>query len=269
MRLIKYLPGLACVIAVTSMGSIAQQQGQKKPERDAQSLEILSRAVQTAGGEQAVASVHGIRERGQVTFHWGEGVKGPVTLLLLGANHYRMEARVLQEESTWVVNNGQGWKRELGKKVEGISTEDAVNMGNWTFPIGYVAAAVADATTEVSFCGIENKEARPAYRVRMKGRLGLVNGETPLEPISKELLLDANTFDIVSVADYPFQTYERGKRSDNPSREITFSDFRSVDGVQFPFSISVKVLGQRAMEIDLNQIITNDNVSEDDFQALK
>jgi outer membrane lipoprotein-sorting protein len=269
MRLLNWFVGLAFIIATTSKESPAQQQAQKAPERDAQSVEILTRVVQAAGGEQAVAAIHDITERGEVTFHFGKGVKGQVTLMFLGGNRYRMEADLPPGESLWVVRNGEGWKREEGEKVEAISTRDAVSMGNWTFPIGYVAAALADATTDVSFRGIETNESRAAYRIRVKGRLGLVSGKSPLGRISKDLLIDTNTFDVVSVSDYPFHTYERGKLSDTPPREISFNNFRSVNGVRFPFSMNVKVLGQQAMQVNLSQITPNSGVPEDEFQPLK
>jgi hypothetical protein len=256
------------LIVVASQLLLAESAA-KPVKRDAEAVEILARTVNAAGGLQALSVVHDLTESGEITFYWGKDIKGPVTIRILGGSRFRMDADLPDEKSIWVVKNSVGSKKE-GEKTTAISSENAVNLGNLTYPVGHASAALADATTEVSFVGIEKREDRSAYRIRIKGRLGLVSGASPLGSVSKDLLIDALDFDILSVEDHPYRTYGMGgKPSDAASREIDFSDFRVVHGVRVPFSISMKLQGQQTLSIGLSQIAFNDNLSDKEFQAPK
>jgi hypothetical protein len=97
-------------------------------------------------------------------------------------------------------------------------------------------------------------------------------------PVVKELLIDALTFDILSIEDYPAPIRNAGKRSairppansekhsDSPPRAIAFSDFRTVKGVRIPFSVSAKLMGQETMSIRLDQVTFDSNLSAQDFK---
>lgn len=258
-----------------------QQQSLRSPHRDLQSVDILSRVAQAAGGGQALASIRDITESGEITFYWGENVKGPVTIRTLGGNHFRMEADLPQGKSTLIVKDGVGSKTESEKTIP-ISRENAINLGNLTYPVGLVAAALADSATDVSFVGIEKREGRSVYRLRIKGQLGLVSEARMGGPVVKDLLINALDFDIVSVEDRPFpvpntsapsnsssrQNSEK-KISAPPSREIEFSDFRVIRGVRVPFSVSTKLMGQQMLSLQLREVTFNNNLSASDFQVQK
>lgn len=265
------------VSVVLAATFIAAAGSVKQTHRDADAVEILARVVQAAGGPQALASVHDIAESGEITFYWGKDVKGPVSIHSLGGNHFRMEADLPEGKSTWAVNDGVGSKKE-SEKVTPISRENAINLGNLTYPVGPVAAALADSLTEVSFVGIEKREGRSVYRLRLKGQLGLVSQVRKGGPVVKELLIDALTFDILSIEDYPQPIRNGGKRSSNrspasadkrddpPPRTIAFSDFRVVRGVRLPFSVSTKLLRQETMSIRLDKVAFNSNLNAQDFE---
>lgn len=105
----------------------------------------------------------------------------------------------------------------------------------------------------------------------------------------KDLLIDALNFSILSVEDRPFRTYQargnvadksaesseklsdqpsepKGKLSDRPPRAIEFGDFRTVNGVLVPFSISTKLMGQETLTIHLSSVVFNSNLSSEDFK---
>jgi hypothetical protein len=268
---------LAVSLYVMSCSLFGQQPGDVHHLRDAQAIEVLARTLQAAGGGQALASVHDITESGEITFYWGKDVKGPITIRALGGNHFRMEADLPEGKSTWIVKDGVGSKKE-SEKVTPISRDNAVNLGNLTYPVGHVVAALADSASDVSFVGIEKRAGRSIYRLRVKGQLGLVSQPWMGGPVVKELLIDALTFDIVSVEDHPMPTrnVERRsairsaatteKRSDPPSRVIEFADFRVVKSVRLPFSVSTKLLGQETMSIRLDKVIFNSDLGVEGFE---
>jgi len=259
---------LAVFLGVMSCSLFGQQPGDMHSVRDAQAIEILARIVQAAGGARALASVHDITESGEVTFYWGKDVEGPVTIRTLGGNHFRMEADLPEGKSTWIVKDGVGSKKD-GDKATSISRENALNLCNLTYPVGHVAAGLADSATDISFIGIEKREDRSVYRLRVKGKLGLVVDGSPASVV-KDIIVDALTFDILSVEDRPFRTYKPGgKPSDTAPREIDFSDFRAVNGVRVPFSIGTKLQGQRTLSIHLSEVTFNNNLAASNFEVQK
>jgi hypothetical protein len=259
---------LVVLWGVTSCFLLGQERGKAHPQRDAQAIEILDRVVLAAGGAQALASVHDMTESGEITFYWGKDVKGPLTIQALGGNHFRMEADLPQGKSTWIVKDGVGSKKD-GDKAKSISRENALNLCNLTYPIGHVTGALADSATDVSIAGIEKREDRSVYRLRVKGKLGLVGDGSPTSVV-KDLIVDALTFDILSVEDHPFRTYKRGGMpSDIAPREIDFADFRAVNGVRVPFSISTKLQGQKTLSIRVSGMTFNNDLTVSDFQVQK
>jgi hypothetical protein len=268
---------LVLLVGASSCLSFGQKPDDTHPQRDAQAVGILSRVAQAAGGAQALASVHDITESGEITFYWGKEVKGPVTVRTLGGNHFRMEADLLKGKSIWTVKDGVGSKQD-GDKTKSISRESAINLCNLTYPVGHVWAALGEPTADVSFLGIEKQGGRSLYRLRVKGQLGLVSQARMGGPVVKELLIDALTFDIVSIEDYPTPIRNAGKRSairsrtnseelsNPPPRAIEFSDFRVVKGVRLPFSVSTKLLGQETMSIHLEKVTFNSDLSAQGFE---
>ena len=127
---------------------------------------------------------------------------------------------------------------------------------------------VQDPKADIAIVGTETVGARSVYRLRVKGQLGLHNrGAGPDLPIAKDVLVDALTYDIVSVEDRPFQRYERGGNlSDKPSRVIEFGDFRTVNGVRVPFLITTELMGQKTLTIQLNNVSFNTNLRDQDFE---
>jgi hypothetical protein len=117
--------------------------------------------------------------------------------------------------------------------------------------------------------GVEEREGRSVYRLRVKGRLGLVGGGAPAS-VAKDLIVDALKFDILSVEDHPYPTYKSGgKPSGVAPREIDFGDFQVVKGVRLPFSISTKLHGQLTLSLRISDVTLNSQVSEKEFRIQK
>ncbi len=256
------------IIVVCCLSTFGQGQARSnQPQRDSLLLDVLTRVVNAAGGSEQLVAVHDLTESGEITFHWGAGVKGPVTIRSLGANHFRMEADLPEGKSIWLVNDGDGNKKEADRKPVAISSDNAINLGNLTFPIAFVMAALTDAKTDISLVGIEKNGDRSVYRLRIRGQFGLSSKPRANLPVVKDLLVDALKFNIVSVEDRPFRTYDPGgKPSEKASRAIEYSDFRAVRGVFVPFSITTKLMGQPTLSIELNSAAFNSNLRLEDFQ---
>jgi hypothetical protein len=254
------------VLALCSFVSpLLGQEQSKPPQRDPTLLEVLTRVVQTAGGAQALSAVHGLSETGEITFHWTKDVKGPVSVRSFEGNHFRMEADLPEGNRVWVVRDGHGSRKESDKKAVELPYSNAINLGNLTFPVAHVASALSDPKTDVSLVSIEKEEGRSIYHLRLRGRLGLVGTGTPAGTFVKEIFVDALTFDILKVEDFPYRRVSNGKPSDIAPRAISYADFRFVNGVKIPFSIETKLEGQPTFSISIREAAFNNNLSESDF----
>jgi hypothetical protein len=243
-----------------------QHRGTTGLQRDAQSISILARVVGAGGGVEAVAAIRDLTETGEITFYWGDGVKGPVTIHAIGGRRFRMDAELPQGKTTWIVKDGFGSKKEDDKPVP-LSNLQAINLGNLTFPIGQAAAALEDSATEVSLVDTEKREGRSVYRLHLKGQLGLVSKSGPRASVAKDLIVDASNFEILGVEDMPFGVGLRnGQKVHVPPRQIEYGDFRIVDGVRVPFSIHIKLLGQSTLSIRLSEVSPNSGLNDEDFR---
>jgi hypothetical protein len=250
-------------LAAYTVGADTSNGTRSESERqDADAVEILKSAANAAGGLQALKAVRGLTETGETKFFWGKDAKGSVTIQILGGNRFRMEADLPQGKSTWVVRDGVGSKKEQEKTLP-MSSDHAINLGNLTYPIANVAAALVDATTKVSFIGIEKHNGRSAYRLRLAGHLGL----SAKAAVERDLLVDALNFDVVRIEDLPISTFVSGQKPlRNPTRVVEFGDFRSVSGVRIPFSISTSIRGKQTLDIQLQDATFNAPLSDEDFR---
>jgi hypothetical protein len=178
-----------------------------------------------------------------------------------------MEANLPEGKHVWVVKDGVGSSKDPDGSLNAMSRDNALNLGNLTFPIANFAGALADSATDVALIGIENQGGRSVYRLRVKGNLGTADPKTGPSLVTKDLLIDALSFDIRTVEDRPFTTYELGGGpSDKPSRVVEFSDFRVVNGLRIPFQITTKLMGQPALSIQLTNVTFNTNLRDQDFE---
>jgi hypothetical protein len=260
--------------------SLRGQQVNKVPPRDPLLLEVLSRVVNAAGGPQVFAAVHDLSETGVITFHWTKDVKGSLSIGSLRGNHFRMEAELPEKKQVWLVNDGVGSVRE-GQKTVNLTYSNSINLENLTFPIEYIEQALADPAVDISLLRIEEREGRSVYHLRLKGRLGLVRKGLPCEPVVKDIRIDALTFEVITVEDFPYsrkpishilpvksneKTSDDARKSlDVPPREITYQDFRNVDGMKLPFSIDIRLEGQRTFSIRFDAAEFNTGLNIRDF----
>lgn len=234
-----------------------------KFQRDSSAIEILNRTATAAGGLRALSEVSDVTESGRLTLFLDRTEAGSVTLHLLGAARFRMEADLPGGKETWIADGSAGSKQG-GKQKQQLVASNAGNLGALTFPAAFVRAALVDQRTGVRLMGIEQKSGRPVYRVRIRGQI--LEGSHPSN-LEKDLLIDALTFDVVALNDQPLPMYmNRSKSNEIGPHELDFGDYRPVNGVRFPFVITSSVHGQIMMSITLTGVSTNTNLDAQEFQ---
>lgn len=259
---------LLLVYVMVSSSFVLGQQTTSSAAQTAALRDVLTRVVAAAGGQEAMESIQDLTEAGEITFHWANPIVGPVVIRSVGRNRFRMDADLPIGPRVWVVKNGLG-KRKEGSVEFPLAHENAINLENLTFPVAFLSAALAERDTKVSLVGIEDHDGRSVYRVRLDGVLGLVEKREQGALTTKEFLIDALTFDILSVADYPciVRTPRPQNRSTAPPREVTYGDFRMVSGIRLPFLISTALQSERTLTIRLHEVNFNTNVADADFDV--
>jgi hypothetical protein len=253
------------VLLVTVLAPFAPSQQRPQPERDSRAIEVLSRVIRASGAANN-SIPRDIRETGEVVFHWGNGVRGPVTVSMMGGDRLRLDAELPRGKSTWIVRESVGSKRDA-QGQHPIGTLQSVNLGFLTFPLAYALEAINDPTTDVSLGGIEQQSGRSIYRLKLRGRLGLSQKEHAVS-VTKYVLVDAMTFDVIAVEEHPVPiSMHDGKRvEDSRIRRLDFGDFRLIHGLRVPFLISESLFGQSTLDIHLTDVSFNNNLPDEDFK---
>lgn len=261
---------LGPLFAFSALVLIAPIQAQQSPPsttptRDPQALTILTQCLQAAGGTQAIAAIQDFTATGRITYNWAnQPVQGSVTVRGRGTGQFRLDANLADGNLSWAVNNGIGLYKKLDGSTTHIFFPNAVNFGSLTFPYAYIAASLADPSTNISYIGIDTKNGKKTYDIRLQQTFS--SERDPNGVLSKltqrDFFIDTGTFQIVRTADMVHP--EKVATIDIP-HEMDFSDYRSVNGVMVPFSIGEMTVGQHTYTIQLDQVHFNTGLQDSDF----
>jgi len=241
------------------------QQTTTAPPRDLRAIQILREVMRAAGDSQSVAAIRDIVETGEVKLEGGGGITGNVKILALDGHLFRMDMDLPRGRRTWIVKDGLGSKKEEGVSVP-FSDLEAAYLDHFTFPLEYATAALSDQATDVSLVSTEKYGGKSVYRLRLKDPVGMDQNAKHGIPLTRDLLVNSVTFNIVCVEDHPVPAgLRRGKGLEPGLRQIEFSDFRGVSGVQVPFSIDIKLLGIEALSVRLTDVDLNAKLGDSDF----
>lgn len=236
------------------------------PKRDQQAISILSQCLRAAGGVQAVGAIQDFTASGSITYNWaGESVNGSVTLKGRGKGQFRLDADLPNGRLSWAVNNGDGFYKELDETTRHIFYPNAVNFGSLTLPYVDIAVSLNDQSASLSYVGVNTQDNRKTYDIGIQQVLPSDRDPTGIlgKLTRRDFFIDMQTFQIVRVSDMVHP--EKITTIDIP-HEIEFSDYRPVNGVVLPFSISEKTDGQHTYTIQVSQMSFNSGLQDADFQ---
>jgi hypothetical protein len=249
--------------------SLHAQQGTQAPPvpvREQQAVSVLTQALSAAGGLPAIAAVLDFKATGNVTYYWaGQDVTGTATIKGRGTTQFRIDSTVSDGTYTLLVNNQSGELKDVRGRKTPISFANAVNKGNLIFPLGEIASRSQDMTVGITYVGLVTFNGQQVHQIRT--RRVLVGDSGPGQIINKltvrDFFIDPQTFQVVA-------TLDQGHPDDNAGvdipHEMLFSDYRAVNGITIPFSITEKIAGQTTWTIQLSQITFNNGLGDTDFQ---
>ena len=262
-RSLLFLFFLGCMFSAPLIGPQAAAQ---TVQRDPQAVGILSQALSAAGGVAPLSAIQDFTASGTITYYWaGKEVQGSVTTRGRGTGQFRLDASLPNGVRSWAVNNGTGSVKEVDGTTTPIQYHNTINFGSLTFPFKYLVTALQDTSTSISYLGLVTTDGRQAYHIRLR-KVFAPNADPNgirSKLTTRDFFIDAGTFYVLSTLD---MVHPKNRSTEDRPHEMHFSDYRPVNGILVPFSVTEKGGGQRLSTIQFNQISFNTGLRDTDFE---
>jgi hypothetical protein len=211
--------------------------------------EILARYYANTGGKARWDSLRNVRMSGTVLT---QGVEVPVTILQTSDGKQKVSIRFRGEEITQVAFNGErGWNMNFAtQRPEPMTPEANANMKKQVtdFPDAFLNYRKKGylATLE----GKEAIEGKPAYKIKLIKSPLKVNGQEQENVVY--YFFDPDNYLLVAM-----RNTSRSEPTRGASVETLLDNYRTVNGLLFPFASKISYNGQPGEEIMLENIETN------------
>jgi len=241
------------------------------PPRDPQAMSILNQSLEAAGGAKAIAAIADYTATGK---HVAEGEQSSVTLRGLHGWEFRMDISGSKGTHSSGVHKGMVFEKAEGDTVNipqqksGQANRYALPVWTPMFPAGFVlqAAFVAHVLSGkvfgVAYNGTTEINGHSAFDIQVIS--GPFPAGTQLDPKqlsahqTRDLFIDSTNYQIVAFR-------ETTPRS--PTHEVDYDDYKAVDGVQMPFTISELFGGHSHSTIHIDQFVFNTGLQPTAFDV--
>jgi outer membrane lipoprotein-sorting protein len=212
--------------------------------------EIIAKNIQARGGKDKLKAVQSERVTGKVVM--GQGMEAPFTRELVRPNKMRMEFTIQGMTGVQAYDGKSGWSVMpfMGKKdPEAMSADDLKQVADDADMDGPLVD-YKDKGNQVELVGKADVEGTPAYKLKVTKKNGdVVN-----------LYLDADSYLEIKAEG---KTKVRGQEIEG---ETTFGDYKTVEGLTFPFSMEQKAKGMPGgMTISVTKVEINPKLEDSRF----
>jgi outer membrane lipoprotein-sorting protein len=195
------------------------------PEHDLSADQIVEKNVAARGGLDAWRKVQTMVWTGRVDSKNAPAQDLPFVLALKRPNKTRFEISVLNQKAVRVFDGREGWKvNPSGMGSENLRpyTMDESKFAHDEQVIDGVLIDHQAKGVDVTLDGIDKVDGHDAYRLAAKLPSGVI----------RHVWIDAQTF-----LDAKYDREARGSRGQPVTVEVSYSNYRNVDGLQIPFMI--------------------------------
>jgi hypothetical protein len=269
MRVQSYLPFLfvLAIIAVPTQG-----QSQQSVTKDPQAVTILQQALSVAGGAAAISAIKDYSGTGTMIFHQSQAqqVNGTVTIRGLGLGEFRMDSNLSTGTRSFSISQGRTHrKREDGAvshfpREYPLPSSDAFPYVTPVFPSGIgfpnqeLLSAINSSRLNVTYKGLTELDGRSVHDIQVQRLLpGQGTSTNPMAEYNvMDLFIDASTLQISMTQD---------RIPEHVIHQVRYCDYRSVNGILTPLSISEQMGGQKTWDVQLTQISFNTGLQDSIF----
>jgi outer membrane lipoprotein-sorting protein len=189
--------------------------------------EVIEKYIQAKGGREKLKAVQTVRMTGKMDV--GNGMQAPFIMEMKRPHKMRMEFTIQGMTGVQAFDGTTGWSVMpfMGKKdPEAMSADESKQAADQADMDG-VLVDYKEKGSQVEYAGKVDVEGTPAHKLKVTKKNGdVVN-----------IYIDAEQY---------MEIKEEGKakvRGQEMEGETTFGDFKTVDGLVFPFSIEQKAKG--------------------------
>jgi len=242
--------------------TLCEMAGAQLATRDSRGVAILAQVLNKAGGSPAVANINDFSATGTIAYYSDEVTEGTVTIKSRGLHQFRIDASVNGGQRTSVVSATAAFQKSEDGSTLTLPSQNTIKVASCTFPLLQVLDATQDTTVEVSYGGIITHNGQEVHDILVQRTFH----NDPLKALSTfskaHIFVDPQMLTVQAVEDTTFAMKGVG----HFSHEMQFADYRTVDGVLIPFSITEFISGQKTMSIELGQLRFNTGLSDSVFE---
>ena len=228
-------------------------------------VQIVESALAASGGRSVLQSVRDFRETGTITYNWGLApLEGTATISALAGTDFRFDASLPGQDRSWFVTRGQG-KSRLNNKTSSLPLHTGVNRSALTLPVFHLVNVSYDPKYRLSYIGTESRDGQDLHHLRFE-RVPEKSDDYEKEIAQLETVeyfVDPHTFLIVRTEDV---AHPPENMSVNQRHLIEYSDYRAVDGLQVPFSVTEHLGNAQTWSLQLNEVKINSGLTSSDIQ---
>lgn len=254
---------LVCVVSAAAQSSnIITNTG---PQRDPSATTFLTQAVTAAGGSSAISAIQDFTAQGTITHNWGDNPEqGQLAVKSRGLSQFRIDSSLPEGTWSWVVNNNSGQLTFPDGTLTSIPYHNTPNVGSLTLPICRVNSALSDLRTSVIDLGTVKFGTGQARQIRIQQTFRSDSAGWRSKLTQRDYFFDPASFSLLEVRDtvHPQNDAVNGQLK----HTVNFGNYKTVNGVAVPFSVSETIAGQHTWTLQLSSIAFNTGLSDSDFQ---
>jgi hypothetical protein len=228
--------------------------------KDPQAVIIVNQVLGAAGGVAAIKAIADYTASGTITYHEAQDVQGTVTVRGSGLGNLRIDAALPTGIRSEAISNGDGQVKRKAEDggVTPLHVQAPMAPGRLVLPYLLLAPAVNSPGLSLSYKGLVNVDGHSAHDVQLVRIFPGLSDPTGLilEYGTIDFFIDPSTFQLLMMQDV-------GRM--HQVRQVRYSDYRLVNGVLVPFSITQQGPGPN-WRVQFSQITFNAGLQDLDFQ---
>lgn len=253
----QFVRGVAALLVLTLLAFIGN--ADQPPQRDQRAALVLQAAFGALGGSMP----SDFQLTGTVELVEGSLLeRGTVRILGRGLEQSREEIQTPSRQRKWIHSHGRAAAVEdyLGRE---LSLEAVVISQTAAAPLQLVGRALLDSEWGCDYLGLVALAGTQAHHIRLWQSF---SKDPRLEHLAvfsqRELWVDAVTGLPLKLA---FVRREAVGPAPSVAFGVTYSDYRAVDGLAWPFSVQVSRNGVRWARYNIETVTINSGLSDRDF----
>lgn len=249
----------------------------KRPEatRDPQALAVIAQSLAMAGGERTWAGLRDYTAFGNIVSYQSkdEQIYGTVTLRGREARQFRMDANLPLGMRSYSIGEGRSTTKDEHGNISRPPDEGAVLPSSDGFPQReplfpgslalphqqLLAALKLGRRYSIAYKGTSELDGRSVHCLRIE-QLSPTAEIDPGDEMPRyrtlDVYLDVSSLQVLAT---------EALVPRNVLRRMSYSDYRTVNGVLVPFSIGEELGGQKIWRITLDQVTFNSGLQDANF----